>query len=535
MRRNAPKIVSETPARRRCLTRTRRSFSLLLLLVILVELLSVKMKLDATNLRYLDQDDFRTLTAVELGMRNHDQVPVELIGTLSGVRQVRKCARTLLRHKLVHHESVPFESFRLTSLGYDYLALRALRDRGVVFAVGHQFGTGKESDIHVVAGGASEDDGKRYALKVHRLGRTSFRTVRTRRDYCIKGDRVPDIGDEGLFPQGVPLPASLPAASVAGDGQLMSGGQQSEASHYRTDMQRSLDRAGGNGRETPFGRRRKVTNWLYMSRLAALREFAFLRVLFDRGFPVPEPVEVNRHCIVMSLVENADPLFQLRALHRPVYVMQQMVDFAVRLARCGLVHGDLNEFNVLVDRDTEDVVVIDFPQMVSTAHPEAAEMFARDMIGIRNFFVHKFGLVSELDVPTTFEGIERSNGRTGSECKTVQHEILNEFPIERVEHLLDTLRMNHDASDVTALHDGPRDRAGQEESGTAQHEERPTDAGTHSNLTSISPGAADKVSHRVRAQMVKQRSRARTGHRGNRLKNMERRKAVAELSDSLWH
>ena len=35
--------------------------------------------------------------------------------------------------------------YRLTFLGYDYLALKALASRGSVFSVGNQIGVGKES------------------------------------------------------------------------------------------------------------------------------------------------------------------------------------------------------------------------------------------------------------------------------------------------------------------------------------------------------------------------------------------------------
>jgi hypothetical protein len=39
------------------------------------------MKLDVQYMRYLTRDDFRVLTAVEMGMKNHDLVPAELIGS----------------------------------------------------------------------------------------------------------------------------------------------------------------------------------------------------------------------------------------------------------------------------------------------------------------------------------------------------------------------------------------------------------------------------------------------------------------------
>lgn len=47
------------------------------------------------------------------------------------------------------------------------------------------------------------------------------------------------------------------------------------------------------------------------------------------------------------------------------------MDIIVRFARAGLIHGDFNEFNILITRETGEAVVIDFPQMVSTSHPNA--------------------------------------------------------------------------------------------------------------------------------------------------------------------
>jgi RIO kinase 2 len=47
------------------------------------------------------------------------------------------------------------------------------------------------------------------------------------------------------------------------------------------------------------------------------------------------------------------------------------MDIIVRLAQAGLIHGDYNEFNILVDRENGKPVVIDFPQMVSTSHANA--------------------------------------------------------------------------------------------------------------------------------------------------------------------
>ena len=44
------------------------------------------MKLDVSALRYLQPDDLRVLTAVEMGMKNHELVPIPLITNISSLR-----------------------------------------------------------------------------------------------------------------------------------------------------------------------------------------------------------------------------------------------------------------------------------------------------------------------------------------------------------------------------------------------------------------------------------------------------------------
>ena len=59
-----------------------------------------------------------------------------------------------------------------------------------------------------------------------------------------------------------------------------------------------------------------VNSWLYMSRIASLKEFAFMKALYDRGFPTPVPIASNRHGICMSLVE-AYPMTQVNSIPHP--------------------------------------------------------------------------------------------------------------------------------------------------------------------------------------------------------------------------
>ncbi|XP_004228625.1 serine/threonine-protein kinase rio2 [Solanum lycopersicum] len=277
------------------------------------------MKLDVNVLRYLSKDDFRVLTAVEMGMRNHEIVPCELIDRIARLKHggTYKVLKNLLKHKLVHHDSSKYDGFRLTYLGYDFLAIKTLVNRGMFNGVGRQIGVGKESDIFEVV----KEDGTVLAMKLHRLGRVSFRAVKSKRDYL---------------------------------------------------------------------RHRSSYNWLYLSRLAALKEFAFMKALEEHGFPVPQAVDCNRHCVIMSLVPGY-PLVQVRELQNPDVVFETIIAAVIRLAEHGLIHCDFNEFNIMID-DDEKVTIIDFPQMVSVSHPNAQMYFDRDVECIYKFFAKRYNM-----------------------------------------------------------------------------------------------------------------------------------------------
>ena len=42
----------------------------------------------------------------------------------------------------------------------------------------------------------------------------------------------------------------------------------------------------------------------------------------------------------------------------------------IQLANHGVIHGDFNEFNLMLDND-DHVTMYDFPQMISTSHANA--------------------------------------------------------------------------------------------------------------------------------------------------------------------
>jgi len=82
------------------------------------------------------------------------------------------------------------------------------------------------------------------------------------------------------------------------------------------------------------------------------------------------------------------------------------MNLIVRLAECGLIHSDFNEFNVMLTADDKPIL-IDFPQMVSTSHTNAQWYFDRDVTCVREFFRKRFSYESELF--PKFEDIVRTH------------------------------------------------------------------------------------------------------------------------------
>jgi RIO kinase 2 len=65
------------------------------------------MKLDVTLLRYLTKDEFRLLTAIEIGMKNHELVPTPLVAYIAKLKPggLRKSMTIIHKNKLVWHDS----------------------------------------------------------------------------------------------------------------------------------------------------------------------------------------------------------------------------------------------------------------------------------------------------------------------------------------------------------------------------------------------------------------------------------------------
>jgi RIO kinase 1 len=131
------------------------------------------------------------------------------------------------------------------------------------------------------------------------------------------------------------------------------------------------------GKASNYGRKQQEAAWKNT-------EVDALYQLRDAGVRVPEPYGYFHGVLVMELVTDAEGYSaarlgevelspeQARAFH------QILVRQVVRMLCCGLIHGDLSPYNVLVG--PEGPVVIDFPQVVSAAGNNAARtMLLRDV------------------------------------------------------------------------------------------------------------------------------------------------------------
>ncbi len=130
----------------------------------------------------------------------------------------------------------------------------------------------------------------------------------------------------------------------------------------------------------------------------------------------------------MELVRG-HPLQQITEVGDPADLYDRLMNLLLKFANHGVIHGDFNEFNIMV-KDDGSPVVIDFPQMVSTEHADARFFFDRDVNCLRDFFRRRFGYESELS--PSFEDIERVAGldaevAASGVTKQMEKDLLKEY------------------------------------------------------------------------------------------------------------
>ncbi len=136
------------------------------------------------------------------------------------------------------------------------------------------------------------------------------------------------------------------------------------------------------------------SGWFPASCRSADREYYALKLLYSKGVAVPEPVSRNRHIVVMGFVEGEE-LIRFTSLPDPSEVLDRVID-NVRLAyKCGIIHGDLSEYNVMLTPEM-DVFLIDWPQYLTVKHPSSHYLLERDLRNILSFFRRRFNVYLDL-------------------------------------------------------------------------------------------------------------------------------------------
>lgn len=130
-----------------------------------------------------------------------------------------------------------------------------------------------------------------------------------------------------------------------------------------------------------------------MVRTWAEKEMRNLCRMYKNGLPVPNPILLKSHVLVMTFIgTDGFPAPKLkdveissskaRELYRDCVILIWRLYNVVKL-----VHADLSEFNILYHDGS--VVIIDVSQSVEQEHPQAFEFLRKDCTNISDFFRRK--------------------------------------------------------------------------------------------------------------------------------------------------
>lgn len=133
-----------------------------------------------------------------------------------------------------------------------------------------------------------------------------------------------------------------------------------------------------------FGRKQQEESW-QMAEVDALFRLA------NAGVRVPQPYMCIDGVLLMELVTDVEGMVAPRLSDVTLTEESAIADFdtmirnIVRMLCAGIVHGDLSEFNVLLDANGP--VIIDLPQAVdAAANNHAQSMFERDVNNITAYY-----------------------------------------------------------------------------------------------------------------------------------------------------
>ena len=221
------------------------------------------------------------------------------------------------------------DQFKVTASVFDdatFAALYKLVQDGWISAFGGPISTGKEANVYTALGDeraaeALGEDAPEVAVKVYRINASDFRDMR---DYLTGDPRF-----EGI------------------------GGKKSQV----------------------------VLAWVR-------KEYANLKRAEKAGVRVPNPLAVERNVLVMEYIGTDEGGRAKRLaevdVNNPETAYHVVREYIRRLYTAGLVHGDLSEYNVVVEDG--ELVVIDLGQAVTVHHPNSDMFLQRDCRNVAKFF-----------------------------------------------------------------------------------------------------------------------------------------------------
>jgi RIO kinase 1 len=221
------------------------------------------------------------------------------------------------------------DQFKVEASVFDdatYAALYKLVQDGWLSAFGGPVSTGKEANVYTALGGERageelDEPEPEVAVKVYRINASDFRDMR---DYLAGDPRF-----EGI------------------------GGKKSQV----------------------------VLAWVR-------KEYANLKRAQKAGVRVPNPLAVERNVLVMEYIGTdeggrAKRLAEVN-VENPETAYHVVREYVRRLYTAGLVHGDLSEYNMVIEDG--ELVVIDLGQAVTVHHPNSDDFLERDCRNVANFF-----------------------------------------------------------------------------------------------------------------------------------------------------
>ncbi len=161
-------------------------------------------------------------------------------------------------------------------------------------------------------------------------------------------------------------------------------GFHTQAQYQEGRKVRNSRQARAMEKKSRYGREQQEKVW-------QTAEVEALYRLAEAGIRVPQPYNFVEGVLLMELVTDADgnaaPRLNDMELTRSEALEYHgvLIRAVVKMLCIGLIHGDLSEFNVLVD--SYGPVIIDLPQAVNAAaNNNAARMLERDVENLTSYF-----------------------------------------------------------------------------------------------------------------------------------------------------